>query len=176
MKKEGKAGVEQKGPKAQAERRAAADAADHDHYHSPSAHSTAHLAHRTSPLGGSRDPARSPALAAVAGSDTTAYRTASRDDNLSELDNLRLDGVTADQIENLADDVEINGFQKEAAGWPGVRGPPCGDDSRSSVLHVSRGRRRVRGMQAMQRRRPFFLFGCFSFCGRGVSESEVRKS
>ena len=67
MKKEGKAGVEQKGPKAQAERRAAADAADHDHYHSPSAHSTAHLAHRTSPLGGSRDPARSPALAAVAG-------------------------------------------------------------------------------------------------------------
>ena len=67
MKKEGKAGVEQKGSKAQAERRAAADAADHDHYHSPSAHSTAHLAHRTSPLGGSRDPARSPALAAVAG-------------------------------------------------------------------------------------------------------------
>ena len=36
-------------------------------------------------------------------SDTTAYRTASRDDNLSELDNLRLDGVTADQIENLED-------------------------------------------------------------------------
>ena len=31
------------------------------------------------------------------------YRTASRDDNLSELDNLRLDGVTADQIENLED-------------------------------------------------------------------------
>ena len=36
-------------------------------------------------------------------SDTTAYRTASRDDNLSELDDLRLDGVTADQIENLED-------------------------------------------------------------------------
>ena len=36
-------------------------------------------------------------------SDTTAYRTASRDDNLSELDSLRLDGVTADQIENLED-------------------------------------------------------------------------
>ena len=31
------------------------------------------------------------------------YRTASRDDNLSELDDLRLDGVTADQIENLED-------------------------------------------------------------------------
>ena len=30
-------------------------------------------------------------------------RQASRDDNLSELDNLRLDGVTADQIENLED-------------------------------------------------------------------------
>ena len=40
-------------------------------------------------------------------SDTTAYRTASRDDNLSELDNMRLDepadGFTADQIENLED-------------------------------------------------------------------------
>ena len=67
MKKEGKAGVEQKGQGEERERRAAADAADHDHYHAPSTHSTAHLAHRTSPLGGSRDPARSPALAAVAG-------------------------------------------------------------------------------------------------------------
>ena len=66
MKKEGKA-EQQKGQEEQRERRAAADAADHDHYHSPSTHSTAHLAHRTSPLGGSRDPARSPALAAVAG-------------------------------------------------------------------------------------------------------------
>jgi len=66
MKKEGKA-EQQKGQGEERERRAAADAADHDHYHAPSTHSTAHLAHRTSPLGGSRDPARSPALAAVAG-------------------------------------------------------------------------------------------------------------
>ena len=143
MKKEGKAGVEQKGPKAQAERRAAADAADHDHYHSPSAHSTAHLAHRTSPLGVARPgplararrrrrevrrpagegggrgggmPARPTRPAAPAGRAPTPapspprsddYRTASRDDNLSELDNMRLDepadGFTADQIENLED-------------------------------------------------------------------------
>ena len=102
-------------------------------------HSTAHLAHRTSPLGGRAarparprsppSPGAPPPGRWVEGAcprpdaprrarrprahprppprRSDDYRTASRDDNLSELDNLRLDepadGFTADQIENLED-------------------------------------------------------------------------